>query len=557
MKTTLTTLLLLCLTATIAQKTISSKDLEQKSFQELYNIYYANLSGKANDSLIATVYLQKAKKTNDTAHIAFGYLLFAKNNFGKPKYSIYLDSINPMIKHIKKDTILAKFYIYKGSYYFNNDRKFIKAIDYFTLGYKHAKKAKNNYLLHYASNNIGVLKIRLGEYQESIDILKNQAPYFLQQKDTMAYLFNLNGLSEAYKGLKKYKDASVINQKSHDFALQNNIKNYIPVAICQEGMLQYYQKNYIASIDSIQKALPFYINTNNFSNVAVYNYYLGMNHIALGNKTKAISYFQKVDSVFAKHQDLYPETRQSYEYLIDYYKTKGDTQKQLYYIEQLLALDQVLERNYKYLTKKITREYDTPALLQEKESLIAALNSKGQAATIKIVVLMVVLLLALLLLGYYYRQQRRYKRNFEKLLQDKTTTSPIVTPAAKRELAAVPEALEKEILEKLEAFENNCGFLDNDCNLIKVAKNMQTNAKYLSQTINTKKGLSFTNYINNLRVDYAVEKIKTDKSFRLYSIQGMAESVGFNSQDVFAKAFYSKTGIKPSYFVSELKSKGL
>jgi AraC-like DNA-binding protein len=40
-------------------------------------------------------------------------------------------------------------------------------------------------------------------------------------------------------------------------------------------------------------------------------------------------------------------------------------------------------------------------------------------------------------------------------------------------------------------------------------------------------------------------------------MQGIAETVGFNTQQAFSNAFYNKTGIKPSYFLSELKSKGL
>ena len=38
-------------------------------------------------------------------------------------------------------------------------------------------------------------------------------------------------------------------------------------------------------------------------------------------------------------------------------------------------------------------------------------------------------------------------------------------------------------------------------------------------------------------------------------VQAIAKESGFNNTESFSKAFYKKTGIKPSYFIRELNKK--
>ena len=70
----------------------------------------------------------------------------------------------------------------------------------------------------------------------------------------------------------------------------------------------------------------------------------------------------------------------------------------------------------------------------------------------------------------------------------------------------------------------------------------------MSKIINYYKGENFSSYLNNLRIDYAINKLTTDKQYMKYTIQAIANETGFNSSESFSTAFYKKTGIKPSYF---------
>jgi len=110
------------------------------------------------------------------------------------------------------------------------------------------------------------------------------------------------------------------------------------------------------------------------------------------------------------------------------------------------------------------------------------------------------------------------------------------------------------VLKKLDDFEIKKEFLQHDVNLAMVAKKCNTNTKYLSKIIHSYKGKSFVNYINNLRVDYILKELKINPTLQKYTIKSISEEIGFNTAESFSTAFKKKTGIRPSYYIKELKT---
>jgi AraC-like DNA-binding protein len=86
-----------------------------------------------------------------------------------------------------------------------------------------------------------------------------------------------------------------------------------------------------------------------------------------------------------------------------------------------------------------------------------------------------------------------------------------------------------------------------------MSKEIQTNTSYLSKIINHHYQKSFSSYINELRINYVLIRIREDKLFRRYSIQSMANDIGFKSKESFNSAFKKHTGILPSYFVKQIE----
>lgn len=108
------------------------------------------------------------------------------------------------------------------------------------------------------------------------------------------------------------------------------------------------------------------------------------------------------------------------------------------------------------------------------------------------------------------------------------------------------------LIKQLEKFENNKKFLKKDLTLVNLAVALSTNTNYLSKVINYSKNKNYITYINDLRIDYIITQLKSDSKFRNYTVKALAEEAGFSTAQHFSKAFYAKTGIYPSYFVTEL-----
>jgi AraC-like DNA-binding protein len=117
----------------------------------------------------------------------------------------------------------------------------------------------------------------------------------------------------------------------------------------------------------------------------------------------------------------------------------------------------------------------------------------------------------------------------------------------------MPKETEERILSELDKLEETAFFIQKDISLSFLAIKLNTNPKYLSYVINTHKGKDFNNYINELRVRFAIDKLHTDPNYLNYKLSYIAEECGFSSHSKFAAVFKSVTELSPSVFVSHLK----
>ncbi|MCA4775600.1 hypothetical protein [Empedobacter stercoris] len=69
----------------------------------------------------------------------------------------------------------------------------------------------------------------------------------------------------------------------------------------------------------------------------------------------------------------------------------------------------------------------------------------------------------------------------------------------------ISDKVENEILIELDHFEHNKGYLNPHITIVLLAKELDTNVKYLSSILNNSKQKSFNNYINELRIEYIVK----------------------------------------------------
>jgi len=124
-----------------------------------------------------------------------------------------------------------------------------------------------------------------------------------------------------------------------------------------------------------------------------------------------------------------------------------------------------------------------------------------------------------------------------------------------KEASKISDEITKKILNDLKNFETKELFLKNDVTIRSLSKEINTNTKYLSKTVNDHKNNNFNTYLNNLRIDYTIKVLNEKPKYRNYTISSLAKEVGFNNSESFSRSFRHITGKKPSVYIKELISK--
>jgi YesN/AraC family two-component response regulator len=114
--------------------------------------------------------------------------------------------------------------------------------------------------------------------------------------------------------------------------------------------------------------------------------------------------------------------------------------------------------------------------------------------------------------------------------------------------SGIKEEKKTEIQQKLQALmEDKKLFTDSLISLGKLAKLVGEPAYVVSQVINEKMDASFYDWIANYRVEEA-KRLMTDPKTSQFTVEQIAEEVGYNSKSAFNKAFKKFAGQTPSEF---------
>ncbi|PTX60182.1 AraC-like DNA-binding protein [Kordia periserrulae] len=555
--------------------------LSSGSFEDMKSEFYASKNPeKALE--IATNYLAKAKKANDIAEISTAYELFVNHFSHTPTAISYTDSIILLTKNSKLENYPAKGYLLKGIQLYYQS-KYNDALTNFALANNLALETNNIAQQISIKHYIGLLKNVSKEpeeraealriFEENIEFIRKNA---YEKKDSEQYLKSLLALADSYNKNRVLDSAEVVHQRGIKASLQHHNQYLYPFFLTSYGVMSYYKENYTPAIDSLLKATRF---LSNNEKALCSNYLYVYRCLKAQKKNKeGIAYLVKVDSIYEQKPKVIFQAKEAYEFLNTEYKASNDAEARLATIEKLLAVDDIITEQYQNLGKEIVQKYETPLmisekeeLLSEKEALINQLQDENFLSQRVVTILIIVSIILLAFIVYFSRRNRVYKRRFATLMEDyeqkkiqkekeKTDSKEaaidekIKLAPSQEESIGLPQDIVDGILEKLEKFEDTHRFTKKNYTLTKLAKELDTNSTYLSKIINVTKGMNFAKYMNEIRIDYAITRLKEDKRFRSYTIKAIAQEVGFNNAQSFSIAFHKKTGINPSYFLKQLEN---
>jgi len=538
----------------------------QDYYSKLREKYYAYEENDPKALVYVNQYIKKAKSEKNYSELFQAYkdaILYSEN-----QKMIYADSALVAAKNSGNNDLIGDGYLSKGAIYYFNQRKFQYALEEYLKAYEYLKDSKNEFLKYQNIYHIGVVKSYLGYYDEALKIFNECIDFFETKIDgdirkniifnnTKGYLNSLHQAIICYQMLGKDEQANkLLNMaetkipKTKDFYLE---KSYFTKSL---GVSEFKNKNYKKAIIYFDQALPELIKVNDFTWASYIYFYKGKSYELLGDLNLEVENYRKVDSIFNKNKFILPELRSNYEELIEYYRKDNNHKEELYYTNQLLKVDSVIATDFKHLSSRVYKEYDTKMLLETKENL----EKTNSYSKLLIFICLAIIITLGIVMYYRIRKQRNIQKNYDDLLirleenihaeETIALVKPEVVDSGDKNIKFDNSIVEK-LLNDIHTFENKQGYLEQGITLKKLAEQFKTNTSYLSQVINEYKGSNFNTYINVLRINFATQKIYHDKEWRKYSIEHIASAAGFSNRQSFSNIFLEQNGIRPADFIKK------
>lgn len=535
-------------------------------------------------------YIKTAKDAGNNEALVYAYR-YASNFSVYPQNLDYANLALNTAKNSKDERLLATAYFNRGAIYIQ-EAFYQKSLDDVLISNKYASNVNDQYVVYKSIYLIAQNKIYLGLYEDAakellicIDFFKNHATDSKLGQDYQTYyIYSMLSYIDNNTKMGKSSENKKLIDESIKYLKNNDLKQYIPYFISSQGTDAYYQRDYKTSIAKLTQALEMY--NDQYPHITEI-YYLGLNNWKIGKRTIAVKFMEVIDNQYNTSNKLDPQFRSAYEILIKYNDSIKNRDKQLEYIDKLMILDKSYEKNFKYLYPKINKEYDTKKLISEKTKVENLLILRSN---IFIIILIISSGIILFFSIRYYKIKKLYKQRFENIIinsevEHKKHHNPrevqeniqpealkpasisdkdvkelnLESPENQDEYYSKIQGLNplvvKSILTQLDAFEDEERYLDSQLTQKSLVEELGTNSTYLSKIINTYKGSNFNVYINNLRLNYIIDLLRTDATYLQYDVKELANICGFSNSESFSDNFYRKFEIKPSYFIKMMKEK--
>lgn len=428
-------------------------------------------------------------------------------------------------------------------------------------------------------------KLDIAEYYKYYESTKNDDPYFHEEvvHDLINILFTAQNYSEAKKYIREqHKLAAQLNDLIIWYGYYSNKVTELfeqygadslsaaefnidkAIKVCPKWKhLDYHialsNKDWLrghTEITGIERNIAASIRYNYFD-VADYTNIIGY-YYNIGDVEKCLHYFNLIENKCIQNRD-YENLICMYNHLSNLYMKIEDYKKSLFYYKQKQLYAEKLGEH------QLSQRIEELEIIYKSKETNALLVKQKQFSNLLIVLALV---LALMLLLFRIINQRRKKaankRYIEitellKVSQENDALqarnkiqSAEPTESEKPALKGIEEELAQKIAIGLKKLEDEEMYLKSDFKATVLAQLLGTNTNYLSQYFAGEKKKTFPEYTQELRINYVLKRLKDDKIFRKFTLQAIAEEIGYKNATTFVRIFKAHTGISPTFYIEEL-----
>ncbi|WP_438426364.1 helix-turn-helix domain-containing protein [Aquimarina macrocephali] len=528
----------------------SSKELGEfikKSTPEDAKIYEIALSNLKN---------QDSAKTNEYYYIALSF--YKTENYERSAY--YFSHAAKAAKKANYDLFLCAIYLKLGNSYLK-DWKNQKALDSYYKALEIAQKNGNVEYEIVANSGITMIRRRMKQLDKALEVCKHSLKLAENSsfKNGKNHVNLITIISEIYLDQKKYD--SVLHYTEIGIKLSKPIGYHIGSIDLntKKGAVFFYKNDLPKAFEYLHLAEDIVLTHKIKQKKSIMNlhYFLARCYYKQEAYRKAIASLDSILNLLEEKDSRNDRVLDAYRLLAVCYEAIGNERESKYWLNKHTILQAQFQDEKDKTVNKIYNK-DT----QELGETIRELENRQQKDVKYSIIVVLILLISLIMIGgLFYRKQKMNKTIFDDLmdkisnLESKRRTETMDSKDGVKEIIIDDEKI-NNVLKRLNRLEDQEYFLKSDCSLSTMAKKVKTNTTYLSKIIKIHKEKSFNDYINDLRIEYALKRLKNDKKFRSFSIKSIASEIGYKSDNSFTKHFKSKTGLNPSYYIKKNENLG-
>lgn len=449
-----------------------------------------------------------------------------------------------------------------------------KNLGEYDLALLYLDKYKNNVPSNHFNEQYGLIKVAMGDYINGIALLKRElktTPHLklgvgekkVMNKKLFADKYNIIG--EAYqKYYIQSKKAVLLDSANYYFNVAAKMMledNFYPEYT--RALLSMREAKSAALAGDYEKSLLLYRERKKFpsiqDNIRTEQLFdLGMadcfHH--LKEVDSAIYYCKKYIKNYQITKVSKENLLMAYNIMTQCYSEKKDNKNAYLYAQKSLELIQSIG-GIKNKSLNFLHNYDLNKIKEESNTIIASKNY----FKISLFGILIILSFVIFSFYYYYKLQKEKHYRFLKIIQNlkESKISEISNPQIDKTEAQPKQIIDEELIEKiglgLKKLEQKETFLDPNFKLAFVAKKLNTNTAYLSQYLNQIMQKTFSEYTQELRIQYVLQKLSDAPHFRKYTLQAIAEEVGYKDANTFVRVFKKQTGLTLNYYIEKLKNR--
>lgn len=540
----------------------------EKELEQFKEKFYLNRKIGVDSSLY---YMNKMLNTNIASYKTFAfsaieYLKTREKQFVDIQF--YKDSIQnylPKISETKKNhTILFDIHILLGNT--NKRRELIKpALENYIKAENYAIAANDIERIIKIKGNIALIYQNMGELSKALNQAKKTLSLIEKNKDFLADKYQLRkyktvlNVGAIYTTLldntmnHQYADSTLFHYNSllKDKNIQLSSYRYARIYYSL-GTVYTLKKEYSKASYFLKKSIALFKKNNSFSYLYKSHYNIGYNYLMANNLEKAKKSFF---SVLQIKKDTLLDTKyvNTHKYLFEIYLKQNKNDSASYYsnrYHKLLNLASTKENKQIIGAVKVDAE-------NNYNKKIDTLTKNTTKKTYYYITIILGLLLALVASIYLIIKNTKEKKETKKRL------SELLNKVSKNEKLkdknfSLPKNLNikneqhQQIINGLLKIEDKLYYLKEEFNLYNAAKKIGTNTTYLSKVIKEYKKMSFSEYTNELKINYIVNVMSNDKKVRAYTTQAIGEIGGYKNAKSFTRIFKNYTGITPYQFIEKI-----